>query len=91
MLETLYDSPVGPISPIDIMFGNRKEIAEGNEYMEKKSGFTYSVLDRLFWEAGFKTRYGGRSQNAWELTLIAFKQKKSEEEIKKIANPFFLS
>ena len=91
LLEPLYDSPVGPISPIDIMFGNRKEIAEGNEYMEKKCGFTYSVLDSAFWEAGFKARYGGRSQNAWELTVVAFKQKKSEEEIKKIASPFFLS
>ena len=92
LLETLYDSPVGPISPIDILFGNRKEIAEGNEYMEKKSGFTYSVLDRVFFEAGFKTRYGGRMPfNGGELALIAFKQKKSEEEIKKITNPFFLS
>ena len=92
LLETLYDSPAGPISPIDIMFGNRQEIAEGNEYMTKKCGFTYSVLDRVFFEAGFKTRYGGRMPfNSGELALVAFKQKKSEEEIKKIANPFFPS
>ena len=89
LLETLYDSPAGPISPIDIMFGNRQEIAGGLEYMTKKCGFTYSVLDRVFFEAGFKTRYGGRMPfNGGELALIAFKQKKSEEEIKKIANPF---
>ena len=69
---------------------NRKEMAEGNEYMEKKGGFTYSVLDGVFWEAGFKTRYGGRSEKGCELTLIAFKQEKSDEEINKIAGPFFL-
>ena len=89
LLDTLYVSPIGPISAIDIMYGNRQEISEGNTYMEKKVGFTYTALDGSFFEAGFKTRYGGRSQNAWELMLVAFKQKKSEEEIIKIANHFF--
>ena len=89
LLDTLYESPIGPISAIDIMYGNRKELSEGNLYMEKKVGFTYGVLNGAFAEAGFKTRYGGRSQKGWELTLVAFKQKKSEEEIIKIANPFF--
>ena len=89
LLEALYESPAGPISPIDIIYGNRQEIVEGNEYMAKKCGFTYSVLNMAFWEAGFKTRYGGRNQDTYELSLIAFKQEKSEEEIKKIANPFF--
>ena len=90
LLDTLYVSPIGPISAIDIMYGNRQEISDGNKYMEKKVGFTYTALDRSFFEAGFETRYGGRSQNAWELMLVAFKKKKSEEEIIKIAHPFFL-
>ena len=89
LLDTLYVSPIGPISAIDIMYGNRQEISEGNVYMEKKVGFTYSVLNGSFAEVGFKTRYGGRSQDAFELTIVAFKQKKSEEEIIKIATPFF--
>jgi len=89
LLDTLYVSPIGPISAIDIMYGNRQEISDGNTYMEKKVGFTYTALDRSFFEAGFETRYGGRSQNAWELMLVAFKKKKSEEEIIKIAHPFF--
>ena len=89
LLDTLYVSPIGPISAIDIMYGNRQEISEGNVYMEKKVGFTYSVLNGSFAEAGFKTRYGGRSQDAFELTIVAFKQKKSEKEIIKIATPFF--
>jgi predicted SAM-dependent methyltransferase len=93
LLEPLYETPDGDkISPIDILFGNRQEIAIGNEYMTKKCGFTYSALDASFAEAGFKARYGGRiTFNGGELALVAFKQKKSEEEIKKIANPFFPS
>ena len=92
LLEPLYESPAGPIAPIDILYGYRIDIAAGNEYMAHKGGFTYSVLDRVFSEAGFKARYGGRvPSNGGELALVAFKQKKSEEEIIKIANPFFQS
>ncbi len=88
MLEPFYQSPVGPISPIDVLFGNRKAISKGNLYMAKKGGFTYSLLDRAFHQAGFVARYGGRVKNGRELSLVAFKQKKPEEEIRKIADPF---
>ena len=88
LLETLYESVSGPISPIDVLFGNRREIAEGNEYMAKKCGFTYSTLDRVFFEAGFMTRVGGRREGMYELFLVAFKQEKSNEEIQRIAIPF---
>jgi SAM-dependent methyltransferase len=90
LLDVLYESPSGPISAIDILFGNRKSIAQGNPYMAKKGGFTYSVLNTVFGEAGFQARYGGRIKNSWELALVAFKQKKPEEEIKRMADPFFL-
>ena len=90
LLEPLYETSEGDkISPIDILYGWRLPIAEGNEYMAHKGGFTYSVLNTAFFEAGFKARYGGRSQDSWDLFLVAFKQKKSEEELKKIAIPFF--
>jgi len=93
LLDTFYETEDGQkISPLDILLGNRQEIADGNEYMAKKCGFTYSVLNNTLSEAGFKARYGGRMAfNGAELAIIAFKQKKSEEEIKKIANPFFPS
>ena len=92
LLELLYESPIGPIYPIDVIYGNRWQIQNGNEYMAKKVGFTYSALDASFAEAGFKARYGGRIPfNGGELILVAFKQNKSEEEMKKIANPFLPS
>ena len=90
LLEPLFESPIGPIFPIDILFGSRKDIAKGNEYMAKKVGFTYSVLNSFFADAGFEARYGGRIKHRWELSMVAFKQKKSEEEIRVIADPFFI-
>ena len=90
LLETIYESPVGPVSPIDMLYGNRKQIAKGNKHMTKKGGFTYSVLNNSLGEAGFQIRYGGRIKNSWALAVVAFKQKKSEEEIKILADPFFV-
>ena len=88
LLEPLYESPIGPIYPIDILFGNRKQISAGKKFMAKKVGFTYSVLNKALGEAGFQARYGGRMSNSGgELAIVAFKQRKSEEEIKKIADP----
>ena len=88
-LELLYESKIGPIYPIDVIYGNRGQIQNGNEYMAKKVGFTYSALNGAFAEAGFKARYGGRMPNyGGELALVAFKQKIPEEQIKQIADPF---
>ena len=95
LLEPLYETPGEghQISPIDILFGWRLPISQGNEYMAHKGGFTYSALNSSFFEVGFKARYGGRVQEAGapNLFLVAFKQKIPEEKIKKIANPFFPS
>jgi len=88
LLEPLYESPIGPIYPIDILFGNRQQISDGKLFMAKKVGFTYSVLNQTFREAGFQARYGGRMpSNGGELAIVAFKQKKTEEDIKEIADP----
>ena len=88
LLQPLYESPAGPISPIDILYGYRPAIARGNEYMAHKGGFTYSVLNDAFIEAGFKMNYGGRNPDLWELFIISFKQEKLQEEINTIAKPF---
>ena len=88
LLEPLYESPAGPISPIDILYGYRKAIAQGNEYMAHKGGFTYSVLKGAFEEAGFKFHYGGKLLSVYELFIVSFKQKISEEEAINIGKLF---
>jgi len=88
LLEFLYESDIGPVYPIDVIYGNRMQIQMGNNYMAKKVGFTYSALNASLAEAGFKARYGGRMPNyGGELAIVAFKQKIPEEQIKKIADP----
>ena len=79
LLEPLYESDGLPISPIDILYGLRGSVALGNEYMAHKGGFTYSVLNDALLQAGFNMNFGGRRQDRWELFIVSFVQKKSED------------
>ena len=88
LFETLYEGHNSPVTAFDILFGHRDTTKGGNVFMIHKGGFTYSLLDKAFYEAGFKVRVGGRRPEACDLYIVAFKQKESEDEVKKIAIPF---
>lgn len=80
LIEPLYQSSIGPIAPIDILYGHRGYIAQGNIFMAHKCGFTYSVLCKVFYDAGFIKTFGGPRPEAYDLWLIAFKSDLSDEE-----------
>jgi SAM-dependent methyltransferase len=88
LLTPLYNSPMGDVTPFDILYGHRSTTSDGNIFMAHKSGFTYSTLDSVFSEAGFEARVGGRRPDACSLFMVAFKQKKSNEELTSIAKKF---
>ena len=85
LLDPLYQSPAGPIAALDILYGHRASLAVGKHYMAHKCGFTYTALSRLFLVAGFKSVFGGRRPQAFDLWLVATKQPKPEDELKKLA------
>jgi SAM-dependent methyltransferase len=88
LLDPLYDSPMGAVTPFDILYGHRSTTTDGNIFMAHKSGFTYSNLDKVFYEAGFKARVGGRRPEGFDLYLVAFKKRKTDEELTIIATQF---
>ena len=88
LLEPLYEASGFKIAPIDLLYGWRESLALGNEYMAHKCGFTYSVLNSLFLEAGFKINYGGRNPDVFELFIVSFKQEKTEVEAESLGRPF---
>lgn len=51
--EKIYDSPAGPVSPIDIIFGFRASIEKGNEFMAHRTAFTPKRLQSIFEKIGF--------------------------------------
>jgi SAM-dependent methyltransferase len=51
--DTLYTSPAGPITPLDVVYGYRPSIAEGNEFMAHRTGFTAKTLGAKLRSVGF--------------------------------------
>lgn len=84
----LYNSPAGPISAIDILYGHRGFIANGNHYMAHKCGFTYKSLSESFFAAGFSGVFGGARPDHFDLWLVAFKKIHSDEELEQLASNF---
>ena len=56
LTQVAYDSPAGPIAPIDIiLYGYRPSMANGNLFMAHRCGFTRKVLEGTLQSCGFKS------------------------------------
>jgi predicted SAM-dependent methyltransferase len=55
LLDQAYQSPSGPITPLDILYGFRPAMASGNAFMAHHCGFTKKVLDGTLLSCGFKS------------------------------------
>lgn len=66
-----YESPAGPIRPIDMLFGHGLSISRGAINMAHRTGFTAPRLARIAMEAGFKeTRVmEGKVFDLWAVLL----------------------
>lgn len=53
ILTPLYESPIGPITPLDMMYGHRASIAKGNLFMRHQTAFTTESLGNELLNAGF--------------------------------------
>ena len=51
--KPIYESPAGPIAPLDIMFGHRRSVEAGNRYMAHRTGFTTDHLGEALMDAKF--------------------------------------
>ena len=52
--EPLYQSPAGPITPLDIIYGYGKAVARGAVYMQHKTGFTMKSMVAAMTLSGFE-------------------------------------
>ncbi|MDC0221024.1 methyltransferase domain-containing protein [Gammaproteobacteria bacterium] len=53
LTEPAYISPIGPITPLDMIYGHIESISKGNLYMAHKCGFTPTSLKNVLEESGF--------------------------------------
>ena len=63
LTEAAYQSGMGPITPLDILYGHRGSMQQGNLYMAHRCGFTAKVLAGTLKAAGFSSAVKARSQH----------------------------
>jgi predicted SAM-dependent methyltransferase len=91
LTEAAYTSPAGPIAPLDILYGFRRSMAQGNLYMAHRCGFTRRVLHGTLQSAGFisvATLSRGRAPY-FDLWALASKSARSDEELRALAAQHF--
>jgi predicted SAM-dependent methyltransferase len=90
LTEPAYTSPAGPIAPLDILYGHRPQMAQGNLYMAHKCGFTQKVLTGTLQAAGFQTVASKRRGHpAYDLWAVATVGKMDEAELRELAGAHF--
>lgn len=72
--EPLYQSAVGPIRPLDMLFGWEVALRRGETYMAHRTGFTQQTLHNHLQQAGFNSIHPIPQALAnYELFFIAHK------------------
>lgn len=90
LTEPAYTSPAGPIAPLDILYGLRTSMAQGNLYMAHRCGFTQRVLTGILQAAGFASVAAmSRKGPYFDLWALASKSPRSEAEMKQLAQTYF--
>lgn len=70
--DTAYESPVGPIAAIDMVYGHRGYISQGHIHMSHRTGFTRRTLKSALERAGFTATKVEPGQ-AYDLWAVAHK------------------
>jgi Methyltransferase domain len=79
--DALYVSSMGPISPIDILYGHRPSIADGNIFMAHRTGFTGETLGAALIKSGFAAVIVQCVPSAFALTALAFRTAPTDEQV----------
>lgn len=89
LTEPAYQSPAGPIAPLDILYGHRPAMALGNLYMAHRCGFTQKVLVATLQAAGFKTVASTCRPKHFDLWALASKSARTDEQLRALAAEHF--
>jgi SAM-dependent methyltransferase len=86
--DVLYQSPGGPISVCDVIYGWAKQIeTSGVDFYAHKTGFTTDSLEGLLRRSGFSNVYMFASEEGFEIKAIAFKKEPTAAQRSLLALP----
>lgn len=85
LTEAAYQSPAGPITPLDILYGHGAAVAAGFHFMAHKTGFTEKSLTQALQAAGFQCIAGKRRSKGLDLWMLASKGAMTEAVMRELA------
>lgn len=88
LTEPAYISPAGPIAPLDILYGHRPPMSQGNLYMSHRCGFTLNVLLGTLESAGFAKVVGNCRPNYFDLWALACASDVGHEQLLNLAKQY---
>ncbi|HYC02729.1 MAG TPA: methyltransferase domain-containing protein [Azospirillaceae bacterium] len=79
--DAAYQSPAGPISPLDMLYGFRPSMARGNLFMAHRTGFTAKTLGQHCVAAGFAEvrLWKGSCFDLWAQAFVTPPPKQAEQ------------
>jgi SAM-dependent methyltransferase len=84
-----YLTPNGEsIAPLDVLYGHRSSMAQGNLFMAHRCGFTQRTLMDAAKEAGFKIGHSLQRPSVFDLWLLAFKSEVTIDRLMQQARIF---
>jgi len=90
LTESAYQSPAGPITPLDMIFGHGVSVARGNAFMAHHCGFTQKVLMGTLHRAGFISFAAKRRPHPhYDLWAIATVNQSTEEQLRELVAAHF--
>jgi len=90
LLEPMYVSPVGPVSPLDTLYGYGPFLSRGDLYMAHRCGFTQRVLTNHLRACGFPgVICARRGETFHELWAVATKNHLSKTQLRQLASKHF--
>jgi protein O-GlcNAc transferase len=91
LTEAAYQSPAGPITPLDILYGHSAAVAAGFNFMAHKTGFTEKSLTQALQTAGFQCIAGKRRSRGLDLWMLASKGPMTEGVMRELAGKLLAS
>ena len=87
--EPAYVSGAGPITPLDMLYGHRPAMAAGNLFMAHRTGFTERTMRAALTEAGFASVASRTRARAFDISALASKSHRSDDELIPLARTYF--
>jgi ubiquinone/menaquinone biosynthesis C-methylase UbiE len=82
LTDPLYNSPSGPISALDILYGHSAAIARGETYMAHRTAFTKATLGSNLTDAGFSVVGTRQRSHAFDLWAVGTKGPTTAEHVR---------